>query len=152
MLPTVYPSCNKICGHLYCARLEVFKKSEDTKSIRRWSKPSQKVVILHAVVGRPTIAKLELSAGTLQNTIFTRNEEWKGSIVLKLTAPRYNSIHIQAWISKVNTYRFSHWEQNSCWQQLNWAVYSWEDKVLLRLCLSEFSLRQEKSLSGEESK
>lgn len=42
------------------------------------------------------IAKLELSTGTFQNTIFTRKEEMNRQFCFKLMAPSYNSIHIRA--------------------------------------------------------
>lgn len=57
--------------------------------------PARNLLYWHRAGGRTRIAKLELSTGTFQATVLTRREGMKRQFVLKLMAPRYNSVNFQ---------------------------------------------------------
>lgn len=85
------------------------------------------------------IARVELSTGTCQNTVFMRKEGVNRQVWFKADGTKIQLNSYSGVISKVNTYRFGHREQISCCQKLNGAVCSQEDKGIWD-CLSEFSL------------
>lgn len=60
------------------------------------------------------IARVELSTGSCQNTVFMRKEGVNRQVWFKADGTKIQLNSYSSVISKVNTYRFGHREQISC--------------------------------------